>query len=123
MANGGAVPIVVNGVNFGGDASIQWNGNAVSTQVSDSQTLTATLPTDALTSPQTLTITVSTGGVQSNGVPFQVLSPQPVIALLDPPQAVAGSAGFTLNVYGGFGAGDFALQMVKTPEFQSFTPQ
>jgi hypothetical protein len=35
---------------------------------------------------------------------------------------VAGGAGFTLSVTGGFGAGDFAIQMVDAPELQSFIP-
>jgi hypothetical protein len=53
-------------------------------------------------------------------LPFLVTGPQPAVGLLDPPEVIAGGPQFTLNVYGGFGAGDFALQMVAAPELQSF---
>ena len=67
-------------------------------------------------------VTVLSGGVVSNALPFTITARQPVIGLLDPRSAIAGSDAFVLHVYGGFGAGDFAIQMIKAPEAQSFIP-
>jgi hypothetical protein len=120
MAGGGSFTLTVDGVNFASDAAVQWNGTALPTQFDDAGQLTATVPGGLpVGSPA---VTVLSGGVTSNPATFTVIGPQPVIGLLEPAAVVAGGAAFTLTVTGGFGAGDFALQMVKAPERQSFIP-
>jgi hypothetical protein len=121
MSGGAEFQLVVDGLNFGGDARVQWNGTALTTKVDDSKQLTATVPASLLSSAGIASITVVSRGVTSNALPFTVLGPQPVIGLLEPASVVAGGPQFQLRVTGGFGAGDFALQMVAAPELQSFT--
>jgi hypothetical protein len=60
--------------------------------------------------------------VTSDPASFVVLGPEPGIGLLEPSSAVAGSGQLELSVTGGFGAGDFAIQMVDAPELQAFLP-
>jgi IPT/TIG domain len=120
MAGGGQFTLVVDGVNFGPDAKVQWNGTDLVTTFGDAQQLTATVPANFLTSAGTASVTVLSGGVTSNAVPFTMIGPQPAIGLLEPNSVIAGSSQFILTVTGGFGAGDFALQMVAAPELQSF---
>jgi len=124
MAGGtGNITLTIDGVNFGADAVVQWNGTPLATKVDDSAHLTATVPSSSVASPGTARVTVVSNELTSNAVTFTVAGTQPVIGLLEPAMVVAGGAQFTLQVYGGFGAGDFALQMVKAPEAQSFIPQ
>jgi hypothetical protein len=65
-------------------------------------------------------VTVSSGGNTSNAVSFVVFGSQPVVSLLSPATVPAGGGQFTLTINGGFGAGDFAIQMVRAPELQHF---
>jgi len=120
MAGGLAFPLIVDGVNFGTDAQVHWNGTALTTTVDDDEQLTATVPASLLGSAGTASVTVVSGSGTSNAATFTVIGPQPAIGLLEPATVVAGGAQFTLTVTGGFGAGDFALQMVAAPELQSF---
>ena len=120
LAGGGQFELVVNGVNFASGATIKWNGTALVTTFDDPKQLTAIVPANLLTSAGAAQVTVVSGGVTSNAVPFTVIGPQPAIGLLEPPSVIAGSPQFILTVTGGFGAGDFALQMVAGPEQQSF---
>jgi hypothetical protein len=120
IAGGEAFTLVVNGVNFAKDAQIQWNGTALTTTFADPKELTASVPAGLLASAGTATVTVNSKGVVSNAAHFTVLGPQPAIGLLEPASVVAGGGQLTLTVTGGFGAGDFALQMVAAPELQSF---
>ena len=121
LAGGGQFMLVVDGVNFVAGAKVKWNGNDLVTTFDDPKQLTATVPASLLTSAGPASVTVLSGGVTSNSVPFTVIGPQPAIGLLEPPSIIAGSPQFILTVTGGFGAGDFALQMVAGPEMQSFT--
>ncbi|HEY8036864.1 MAG TPA: IPT/TIG domain-containing protein [Methylobacter sp.] len=106
---------------LGTGAEIYWNDTPLATTLVNSQQLKANVPAYLLTSAGTVSITVVSAGVTSNTATFSVIGPQPAIRLLEPPSVVAGGAQFTLTVTGGFGAGDFALQMVKAPELKSFT--
>ena len=112
--------LVVDGVNFADDAVVVFNGTSITPTTSSVDQLTATVPASLVTSPGLVDVAVQSGGVTSNTMPFLVVGLQPAVGLLDPPEVIAGSAQFTLTVYGGFGAGDFALQMVAAPEMQSF---
>ncbi|MBV9788003.1 MAG: IPT/TIG domain-containing protein [Chloroflexi bacterium] len=120
LAGGNQLRLVIDGVNFAANAQVLWNGSALATTFDDAEQLTAIVPASLLTAAATASVTVSSGGVTSNAVEFTVLAPQPAIGLLEPASVVAGGPQFTLTITGGFGAGDFALQMVAAPEQQSF---
>jgi hypothetical protein len=121
MAGGAEFQLIVDGVNFGADAQVQWNGTNLTSTFDDAGQLTAAVPATLLTAAGTVSVSVLSGKVSSNVMNFTVIGPQPAIGLLEPAAAVAGCGQFTLTVTGGFGAGDFALQMVAAPELQSFT--
>jgi len=120
LAGGNAVTLTVDGVNFTAGAVVQWSSTALNTTLQSPEQLVATAPATLVATAGNASITVLQAGVTSNAMPFTVLSPQPAIGLLEPPSIIAGSSDFTLIVTGGFGAGDFALQMVAAPELQSF---
>jgi hypothetical protein len=122
IAGGTAFPLVVRGINFGKDAVVKWSGNALTTTWDDASQITASVPANLITAAGAVPVTVESGGVTSAPADFVVIAPQPGIGLLEPSSAVAGGPGFTLSVTGGFGAGDFAIQMVAAPELQSFLP-
>jgi hypothetical protein len=115
--------LTVDGVNFAPGAVVYWNATALATTFDDAEQLTATVPAALVTTAGAAAVTVVSGGVTSNAMPFAVIVPQPTIGLLEPSVVVAGAPQFTLTVTGGFGAGDFALQVVRAPERQSFIPQ
>jgi hypothetical protein len=121
MAGGGQFTLKVDGVNFAASAKVQWNGVSLVTKFDDAEQLEAAVPANLLTSAGTANVTVLSEGVTSNAAQFTVIGPQPAIGLLDPASVIAGGPQFTLKVTGGFGAGDFALQLVAAPELQSFT--
>jgi hypothetical protein len=120
MAGGEAVTLVVDGAGFANGAVVNWNGSPLQTTFQDSEQVQAVALANLLTSAATASVTVSSGGNMSNSVSFVVVGSQPVISLLNPPTAPAGGTQFTLTINGGFGAGDFAIQMVRAPELQHF---
>ncbi len=120
LAGAGQFTLVVDGVNFAAGAVVNWNQTPLTPSSASADQLTVTVPANLAASAGNASVTVTSGGVTSNALPFLVVGPQPAIALLDPPEVFAGSGAFTLNIFGGFGAGDFALQMVAAPELQSF---
>jgi hypothetical protein len=100
-----AFNMTVNGSGFASGAQVNWNGNAVGTVFISSIQLVATIPASDVANPGTGHVTVVSGGVTSNSVPFTVVS-GPAITSLNPNTAVAGSAAFTLTVNGtGFASG------------------
>ncbi|MCZ8285506.1 MAG: IPT/TIG domain-containing protein, partial [Bacteroidia bacterium] len=121
LAGGSDVQLTIDGVGFAQGDSVQWNGTKLTTTFDSTEQLTATVPSSLLTQAGTATVTVLSGTTTSNAANFTVIVPQPAIGLLEPSTVIAGAAQFTLTVTGGFGAGDFALQMVAAPELQSFT--
>ncbi|MEO9960342.1 MAG: IPT/TIG domain-containing protein, partial [Nisaea sp.] len=123
MAGGSKFTLTVDGVGFESGATVNWNGTALTTHFDDAEQLTADVPKSLVADAGNASVTVSSGGVNSNTAEFKVIGAMPVIGLLEPANAVAGGSKFTLTVTGGFGAGDFALQMVKAPERQSFTTE
>jgi hypothetical protein len=120
MAGGAGFQLTIDGVSFSSSATVQWNGTALATTFGDAGQLTATVPASLLTAAGVAQVTVA-DGTTSNALPFTVIGPQPAIGLLEPASIVAGAQQFVLTITGGFGAGDFALQMVAAPELQSFT--
>jgi hypothetical protein len=121
IVGGADVQLTVDGVGVASGDSVQWNGTKLTTIVDSTEQLTATVPSTLLTQAGIVAVTVLSGTTTSNAVNFTVIVPQPAIGLLEPATVIAGAAQFTLTVTGGFGAGDFALQMVAAPELQSFT--
>lgn len=121
MVGDNGFQLTIDGVGFAQGNTVQWNNTALTTVFDSTEQLTATVPSTLITQAGTIAITVLAGSTPSNAVSFTVITPQPAIGLLEPPMVIAGAAQFTLTVTGGFGAGDFALQMVAAPEYQSFT--
>lgn len=120
LVGGSDVQLTIDGVGFAQGDTVQWNGTKLTTSFDSSEQLIASVPASLLTQAATIAVTVLSGSTTSNSVNFTVIVPQPSIGLLEPAFVVAGAAQFTLTVTGGFGPGDFALQMVAAPELQPF---
>jgi hypothetical protein len=120
IAGANGFDLVVRGINFGNDTVVRWNGTALKTTWDDSKQVTAAVPASVITAAGAAAVTVESGGHASPPASFVVIAPTPGVGLLEPSSVVAGGPQFTLSVTGGFGAGDFAIQMVNAPELQSF---
>lgn len=120
LVGGSDVQLTIDGVGFAQGDTVQWNSTKLTTTFDSTEQLIATVPSSLLTQASTIAVTVLSGTTTSNSVNFTVIVPQPAIGLLEPAMVVAGAAQFTLTVTGGFGPGDFALQMVAAPELQPF---
>ena len=120
LAGAGQFTLTLHGVNFGSTPTVSWNGNQLTPTTASGEQITVIIPANLVTASGSINVTVTSGGVVSNQLPFLITGPQPAVGLLDPSEIIAGSSQFVLTVYGGFGAGDFALQMVAAPELQSF---
>ncbi|MDX6706491.1 MAG: hypothetical protein QOI48_2337 [Solirubrobacteraceae bacterium] len=120
IAGANGFDLVVRGINFGNDTVVTWNGTALKTTWDDSKQVTAAVPASVITAAGAAAVTVKSGGHASPPASFVVIAPTPGVGLLEPSSVVAGGPQFTLSVTGGFGAGDFAIQMVNAPELQSF---
>ncbi len=104
-SGGPAFTLTVNGSGFASSSVIDWNGTALSTRFVSSIQLTASVPAPLIATAGTDQITVTSGNVTSNAVPFTV-APAPHITSLNPSAATAGGPAFTLSVNGsGFAAG------------------
>lgn len=95
--------LTVDGSGFLPTSAILWNGNSrAATYLSATQLTTAISATD-LAAVQNAVVTVvnpAPGGGPSAGVVFAVNAPAPAATSISPSTAAAGSAGFTLSVYG-----------------------
>jgi uncharacterized protein (TIGR03437 family) len=95
--------LMVNGYGFLPGATVQCNGSALPTTFVNNAQLTATVAAGLTTSPGALSINVlNPGGGQVGPLSLIVVSPGPVILLLNPFSAVPGGPAFTLTV-GGYG--------------------
>ncbi len=99
--------LTVSGSNFVSLSTIEWNGSQVPTEFISSSELQAQIGASdvaAAGSASVNVVTPSPGGGSSRILPLTIFSasgnPAPVIVSLYPDFAVAGSAGFTLNVNG-----------------------
>ncbi len=108
-AGGGAFILTVVGGNFIETAVVRWNGANRTTTFVSNQQLTANIPASDLTNAGSAQITVfnppssSGGGGASNTLTFTITpapNPIPTLASLNPNQATAGSAAFTLTLTG-----------------------
>jgi hypothetical protein len=103
VAGGPTFTLTVNGSNFASDAVVQWNGSPLTTNIVNANQLTAVVPANLLAFAGVAQVTVTSGGVTSNFVNFEVT---PTISSLNPSGATAGGPAFTLTVNGaGFTAG------------------
>ncbi len=97
--------LTVSGSGFSAGAVVRWNTIPLSTTFVSAAQLTATVPASLIADAGTVTITVASGGVTSNGVAFTI-GAGPAISSLSPASAVAGGPSFTLTVNGsGFAPG------------------
>ena len=100
LAGSAGFKLTVNGSNYAAGSSVQWNGaNLTTTFVSASQ-LKAAVPAGDIALGGTAAVTVSSGGVVSNGLAFTIDNPVPAAASLSPPSAIVGGPSFTLTVTG-----------------------
>ncbi|MBI1760082.1 MAG: hypothetical protein HYR56_01470 [Acidobacteria bacterium] len=108
-AGGPGVTLAVNGTSFVSGASVRWNGANRPTLFISATQLSAQIPASDVASVGTAQITVfnpasaNGGGGTSNALTFTITpAPNPVPALvsLNPNQATAGGAAFTLTVNG-----------------------
>ncbi|MFZ1084369.1 MAG: IPT/TIG domain-containing protein [Terracidiphilus sp.] len=120
LAGAGEFTLTIDGVSFGDSPTVYWGGSSLTPATIRADQITVLVPANLVTTAASVNVYVQSGDIISNSLPFLVTGPQPAVDLLDPPEVIAGGPQFTLNVYGGFGAGDFALQMVAAPELQSF---
>jgi hypothetical protein len=105
IAGAPAFTLTVNGSGFASGAAVQWNGSSLTTNFVGGTQLTASVAANLIASGGTASVTVSLGGVTSNGASFTI-NPPPVITSLSPGSATAGGPAFTLTVNGtGFVSG------------------
>lgn len=103
LAGAGPTPFTVDGTHFVATSSISFNGAALATTYVSATRLTATIPSNLLSSAGTFPVTVvspAPGGGTSNAQTFTVNNPIPSVGTVSPASAVAGSAGFALTVNG-----------------------
>ena len=98
-AGGPTFTLTVIGSEFLGSAVVYWNNSALSTVFVTGNQLTASVPASLIAEVGTASITVKSGGATSNSETVNIVSPF-VVDSLRPNRMMAGSAGFTLNVYG-----------------------
>ncbi len=100
-AQGPAFTLTVNGVNFVSGATVNWNGNALTTTFVSSTQLQATVPASDIANPGTASITVTNpGGMTTSGVTFHIVNPVPVLSSISPSSTYQGAGAFTLTVNG-----------------------
>lgn len=112
--------LTIEGVNFGNSPVVRAGTIPLSVIKSTPQQIQVTVPETSLGTACSLEITVDNGQSTSPSMPVVVLGTQPGLGAVVPDRAVAGDNTLTLTVYGGFGSGDFAIQMVKAPQSQTF---
>jgi uncharacterized protein (TIGR03437 family) len=105
IAGSAGLTLTVTGTNFINGSVVRWNGDNRATTFVSSTQLTAQIPATDLANPAIVRITVfnpAPGGGSSSGVNFSVttLNSVPTLTSLNPANANAGGAAFTLTVNG-----------------------
>ncbi len=104
-AGGEAFSMTVNGSGFTARSVVRWNGQDLATTFVSASALTTIVPAALYASAGTYPITVRTGSVDSNSIPFTVTAPAAIITSISP-QSIEGGQAFTLTVNGtGFATG------------------
>ncbi len=102
LAGGPGFTLTVNGSSFDSGANVFWNGNPRTTTFVSSTQLTATITSSDLSSAGDFPVgVVNRAAPMSNTLAFHVDNPQPTITSLNPNNAAAGAAPFTITVDGG----------------------
>ena len=101
-ASTGSFTLTVDGVNFGNQTVVRWNGADRSTTTVSPTRLTTTISAADIANPGTATITVSSPGGSSDPTSFNITPARVIgsISGLSPATAEAGMEGFIINVYG-----------------------
>ena len=103
QAGSSAFPLTVNGTNFNSTSVVRWNGSPRATTLVNSTQLTAAITVTDVATAGTPAVTVfnpAPGGGESGSATFTITNPAPIISLLTPPSAAAGSGGFPLTIDG-----------------------
>ena len=100
---GSPIQLAITGANFANGALVQWNNGAVTTGLAtvfiDVNDLSALVPSNLVSAPGTVSITVQSAGATSNALPFSIA---PIaITSLTTTSALAGSGPISLTVTGG----------------------
>lgn len=106
-AGAASFTLTVNGTNFIGSSTINWNGTPLTTTFISSLQLTATVSNTLVTTLGIAPVTVITpapGGGASNSLPFTITAvgnnPVPTLVSISPSSVTAGASTFTLTVTG-----------------------
>jgi hypothetical protein len=103
LAGGPSFTLTVNGSNFVSTSRVYWNGTKLSTTYVSNAVLQAKVPASAIKTAGTASVTVvnpAPGGGTSNPETFYINNPVPSLTSLIPSSIRAGSASFTLFIYG-----------------------
>ena len=106
-AGAASFTLTVNGTNFIGSSTINWNGTPLTTVFINTLQLTASVSNALVATAGTAPVTVITpapGGGTSNALPFTITAvgnnPVPTLVSISPSAITAGAATFTLTVTG-----------------------
>jgi hypothetical protein len=97
---GAAFTLTINGSNFTSTATAKWGATALKPVYVSPTKLTAPIAASLIASAGPVNVTVTTAGGTSTPATFNIIAPRPEITSLSPDSARAGSAGFTLTIYG-----------------------
>lgn len=103
LAGGAAFTLTVNGSNFISNSKVYWNSDKLNTTFVSSAVVQANVPSGEIKAAGTASVAVVTpgpGGGTSNSKTFNIYNPVPALTSSSPSSIKAGSAAFTLNVYG-----------------------
>jgi len=111
VAGSAGFTLQVNGAGFASGATINWNGNPLTTTFNSATVLTASVPASNVAAPATIPVTVTLAGVTSIPVNFAVTpaAGAPTFTSIVPNFAVTGSSNTTVAINGaGFSAASAA---------------
>ena len=111
LAPGGpAFVLTVNGTGFVAGSVVSWNGTPLTTTFVNSDELQAAVPGADIASPGTASVTVSSGGVSSNVVYFEITSPTTSVSFSNTFYAVgAGPISVAVGDFNGDGKPDLVV--------------
>jgi N-acetylneuraminic acid mutarotase len=99
-AGGAAFYLTIEGMDFIPGAKINFGATALTTLLRSATKLTAEVPASLIATLGTTSITVTTAGGTSNGIPFAIDLPAPTIVSLSPNAEHASGPSFTLIING-----------------------
>jgi hypothetical protein len=123
VAGGAGFTLNLTGTNFVSTSSVLWSGSSRTTTFVSSTQLQAAIPATDIAVVGSALLTVSNpapGGGASGSSTFTIAPPPPTISQLTPSSAIAGSAGFTLNLSGTNFVNSSAVQWNGSPRATTF---